>query len=159
MTTLHWAEESANLSPAQLSQAREKFVERVDAAAVDAQRSCSIEGMPFRLSAACSFLANAGVVAPASLGEQHFGWDLCVSLRYLAGLDPSARDAEIEAGRKVLFEGDAAICPNITRARVAIAQVAHCPEIRWASSSAAYFGRRDANAVAANDGDEMMARG
>jgi len=150
---------SANLSPASLSKAREAFVERVDAAALDAQRRCSMGGMPFHLSAACSYLADAGVVAPASRGEQFFGWDLTTSRRYLAGLDPAARHAEIEAGASALFETRNPICPDIAKARVVTARIARKLEIRWARTSAAYFDRHDAKLVAANDGDEMVARG
>jgi hypothetical protein len=143
-----WAQ-PGNLLPSDLSRAREAFVERANAAALRAQRRCRMEGMPFRLIEASCFLADAGVVAPPCAGEEFFGWDISASRRYLDGLDPTARAAEIEAGRKMLFEARNAICPDIAAMRRESAQVVDIMEARWAANSRAYFAQRDAGKAVA----------
>lgn len=144
-----WAQ-PGNLLPSDLSKAREAFVERIDAAALNAQRRCRMGGMPSALIEASCFLAEAGVAAPASQGEAFFAWDIATSRRYLDGLSPTARADEIERGRKVLFDSRRAICPDIAAARRENAQVVDILEARWARNSAAYFARRDAAKVVAN---------
>ena len=144
-----WAQ-PGNLLPSDLSKAREALVERIDTAALGAQRRCSIEGMPSSLIEASCFLAEAGVAAPASEGEAFFAWDIATSRRYLDGLSPTARADEIERGRKVLFDGRRAICPDIAAARRESAQVVDLLEARWSRNSAAYFARRDAEKAAAH---------
>jgi hypothetical protein len=149
---------SANLSPAQLSQAREAFVERVNTAADRAMRRCEMGGMSAALVGAACFLADAGVIAPASMGETFFGWDVAKCRQYLDGLSPAARAEEIESGRKVLFDSRNAICPDIARARVEAAKVVGVLEARWAHNSAAYFARR-ARKVAGQESHLNAARG
>lgn len=144
-----WAQ-PGNLLPSDLSKAREAFVERVNAAAKRAMRTPAPIGMPFRLIEASCFLAEAGVVAPPCQGETYFGWDLGTSRQYLDGLDPTARAAEIEAGREMMFEARHAICPDLATARQESAQVVDIMEARWSRQSAAYFARRDAEKAVAH---------
>ncbi len=138
-----WAQ-PANLLPSDLSKTREALVERIDSAALGAQRRCSMEGMPSSLIEASCFLAEAGVAAPACKGEIFFSWDTATSRRYLDGLNPTARADELERGRKVLFQSRNAICPDIAAARREGAQVVDILEARWSRNSAAYFARLDA---------------
>lgn len=147
-TVPFWAQ-PANLLPADLSKAREAFVTSVDAAALNAQRRCSMQGMPSNMVEASCFLAEAGVAAPRSKGEDYFGWDLLTSRQYLDGLNPTARGEEIEAGRKALFDGKGAICPDIAKARVESAQVVDILEARWARQRAAFHARTDAGKAVA----------
>jgi hypothetical protein len=89
-----------------LSAIRTVLVQRIDDAAVAAQRLASPDvSMPSSLLAACMWLADAGYDGEASEGEKFFAWSPAAYLRYLYGLSPVARAQEVAAGRRVLFEG------------------------------------------------------
>lgn len=89
-----------------LAAARAALCDRIDQAAITAQRLARPEvSMPSALLAAGLFLAAHGGHDEPSAGEQYFAWGPRAYRRYLDRLSPEARAAEIEAGRRVIFEG------------------------------------------------------
>ena len=111
MATLLVPARTPSVSPHMLSQARAAYVERIDAAADRAMRDAAIVGAPYKLIQAACYLAANGVAAPSCKGETFFGWNLAECRRYLDGLDPTAREQEIEDGYRHLFTGRRAILP------------------------------------------------
>jgi len=89
-----------------LAAIRAAFCDRVDAEAIRQQRLATPEvSMPSSLLAAGLWLADQGWDEPPSPGEVFFAWSPAAYRRYLDRLTPSQRTHEIEAGRRVIFEG------------------------------------------------------
>ena len=62
-------------------------------------------GLPNRLISAGCWLVSAGDEGDASPAEKALGWGPNRYRQFLATLDPDARAAEVEDGRRVMFEG------------------------------------------------------
>lgn len=89
-----------------LAAIRAVLCDRIDAAAIAAQRIARPNvSMPSALLSAGLYLAALGWDEESSAGEQYFAWGPQAYRRYLAGLSPEVRALEIEAGRRVIFEG------------------------------------------------------
>jgi len=95
------------LQPSVLGAIRAALCDRIDDAAIAAQRQARPNiSMPSALLAAGLYLANAGLAdEPASAGEDYFAWGPRAYRLYLGKLTPDARAVEVEAGRRVVFEG------------------------------------------------------
>ncbi|WP_420137763.1 hypothetical protein [Sphingomonas sp.] len=95
------------LEPSVLGAIRAVLCNRIDDAALVAQRQARPNiSMPSALLAAALYLTDAGAAEePASAGEEYFAWGPRAYRRYLGKLTDAARAAEVEAGRRVLFEG------------------------------------------------------
>jgi hypothetical protein len=89
-----------------LAAIRAALCNRIDEAAVVAQRLARPNvSMPSALLAAGLYLANEGLDEEPSAGEQYFAWGPRAYRRYLGRLSVEGRAAEVEAGRRVIFEG------------------------------------------------------
>jgi hypothetical protein len=85
---------------------RAALCDRIDEAAVAAQRLARPNvSMPSALLAAGLYLANEAIEEEPCAGEHYFAWGPRAYRRYLDRLAPQARAAEMEAGRRVIFEG------------------------------------------------------
>jgi hypothetical protein len=89
-----------------LAAIRAALCDRIDAEAIRQQRLATPDvSMPSGLLAAGLWLADRGWTDQASPGEVFFAWGPTAYCRYLDRLSPDQRTAEIEAGRRVIFEG------------------------------------------------------
>jgi hypothetical protein len=89
-----------------LAAIRAALCDRIDEAALVAQRLARPNvSMPSALLAAGLYLANEGLDEQPSAGEQYFAWGPRAYRRYLDQLSPEVRAAEMESGRRVIFEG------------------------------------------------------
>jgi hypothetical protein len=99
-----------------LAAIRAALCDRVDAEAIRQQRLATPEvSMPSSLLAAGLWLADQGWDEPPSPGEIFFAWGPAAYRRYLDRLSPEQRAQEIEAGRRVIFEGRGNRAPLIAR--------------------------------------------
>jgi hypothetical protein len=89
-----------------LAAIRAALCDRIDSEAIRQQRLATPEvSLPSSLLAAGLWLADRGWEEPSSPGEIFFAWGPVAYRRYLDRLTPEQRAAEIEAGRRVIFEG------------------------------------------------------
>ena len=89
-----------------LAAIRAALCDRIDAEAVRQQRLATPNvSVPSSLLAAGLWLADKGWEEAPSPGEVFFAWGPAAYRRYLDRLTPDQRAAEIEAGRRVIFEG------------------------------------------------------
>jgi hypothetical protein len=89
-----------------LAAIRAALCDRIDAEAIRQQRLATFDvSMPSSLLAAGLWLADRGWADQASPGEIFFAWGPPAYRRYLDRLTLDQRAAEIEAGRRVIFEG------------------------------------------------------
>ncbi|WP_442679786.1 hypothetical protein ACSBM8_00845 [Sphingomonas sp. ASY06-1R] len=95
------------LQQSDLAAIRATLCDRIDQAAIVAQRQARPNiSMPSALLAAGLYLADAGAAEePASAGEEYFAWGPRAYRLYLGKLTDTARAEEVEAGRRVVFEG------------------------------------------------------
>ena len=96
-----------------LAAIRAALCERIDEAAIRAQRRASAEvSLPSALLSAALYLtAHGQAEEDACAGEIFFAWSPRAYRRYLDALTPAARDAELAAGYRVIFEGRASRAP------------------------------------------------
>lgn len=89
-----------------LAAIRAALCDRIDAEAIRQQRLATPDvSIPSSLLAAGLWLAAEGWEEPPSPGEIFFAWGPAAYRRYLDRLTPDQRAAEIEAGRRVIFDG------------------------------------------------------
>lgn len=89
-----------------LAAIRAALCDRIDAEAIRQQRLATPDvSMPSSLLAAGLWLADQGWNESPSPGEAFFAWGPQAYRRYLDRLTPGQRAQEIEAGRRVVFEG------------------------------------------------------
>ena len=89
-----------------LAAIRAALCDRIDIEALRQQRRATPEvSMPSSLLAAGLWLADRGWDEPPCAGEIFFAWSPAAYRRYLERLTPEQRGQEIEAGRRVIFEG------------------------------------------------------
>jgi len=89
-----------------LAAIRAALCDRIDEAALQQQRLATPDvSMPSALLAAGLWLTDQGWTDEPSPGETFFAWGPRAYRRYLDLLTPEARAAELEAGRRVIFEG------------------------------------------------------
>jgi hypothetical protein len=89
-----------------LAAIRAALCDRIDAEAIRQQKLATPEvSIPSSLLAAGLWLADKGWEEPPSPGEIFFAWGPAAYRRYLDRLNPDQRAQEIEAGRRVIFEG------------------------------------------------------
>jgi len=101
-----------------LAAIRAALCDRVDAEAIRQQRLATPEvSMPSGLLAAGLWLADKGWEDVPSPGETFFAWGPAAYRRYLDRLTPDQRAREIEAGRRVIFEGRGNRAPLVARFR------------------------------------------
>lgn len=99
-----------------LAAIRAALCDRIDEAALRQQRLATADvSMPSALLAAGLWLADHGWVEEPSAGEIFFSWGPAAYRRYLERLTPDQRGAEVEAGRRAIFEGAGHRPPLITR--------------------------------------------
>jgi hypothetical protein len=99
-----------------LAAIRAALCDSIDEAALRQQRLATADvSMPPSLLAAGLWLADQGLVDEPCPGETFFAWGPRAYRRYLDRLTPEARGAEIEAGRRVVFEGRGSRPPLIER--------------------------------------------
>ena len=99
-----------------LAAIRAALCDRVDAEAIRQQRRATPEvSMPSSLLAASLWLADQGWDEPPCAGETFFAWGPAAYRRYLDRLTSEQRMAEVEAGRRVIFEGRGNRPPLIAR--------------------------------------------
>jgi hypothetical protein len=98
-----------------LAAIRAALCDRIDAEAIRQQRLATPEvSMPSSLLAAALWLADRGWKEAASPGEVFFAWGPAAYSRYIDRLTPDQRAWEIEAGRRVIFEGRGGRPPLLT---------------------------------------------
>ena len=89
-----------------LAAIRAALCDRIDSEAIRQQRLATPEvSMPSSLLAAGLWLADRGWDEPPCAGEIFFAWGPAAYRRYLDRMTPEQRGKEIEAGRRVIFEG------------------------------------------------------
>ena len=89
-----------------LAAIRAALCDRIDVEAIRQQRLATPEvSMPSSLLAAGLWLADKGFDETPSPGEIFFAWGPKAYRRYLDRLSPEQRAQEVEAGRRVIFEG------------------------------------------------------
>jgi len=99
-----------------LAAIRAALCDRIDAEAIRQQRLATPEvSMPSGLLAAGLWLADKGWEEVPSPGEIFFAWSPKAYRRYLDRLSPEQRAHEVEAGRRVIFDGRGNRPPLITR--------------------------------------------
>jgi hypothetical protein len=90
--------------------------DRIDEAAIRQQRLATPDvSMPSALLAAGLWLAAQGWMDAPSAGETFFAWGPAAYRRYLDRLTLEQRLAEVETGRRVIFEGRGHRPPLIER--------------------------------------------
>ena len=99
-----------------LAAIRAALCDRIDTEAIRQQRLATPEvSMPSSLLAAGLWLADKGWEEVPSPGETFFAWGPAAYRRYLDRLSCDQRAREIEAGRRVIFEGRGKRVPLIAR--------------------------------------------
>jgi hypothetical protein len=99
-----------------LAAIRAALCDRIDVEAIRQQRLATPEvSMPSSLLAAGLWLADKGWEEAPSPGETFFAWGPAAYRRYLDRLSPDQRAREIEAGRRVIFEGRGKRPPLLAR--------------------------------------------
>ena len=99
-----------------LAAIRAALCDRIDAEAIRQQRLATPEvSLPTSLLAAGLWLADKGGAEPPSAGEIFFAWGPAAYRRYLGRLTSDQRALEIEAGRRVIFEGRGNRAPLVAR--------------------------------------------
>lgn len=99
-----------------LAAVRAALCDRIDEAAIRQQRLATPDvSMPSHLLAAGLWLADQDWIDEPCPGEIFFAWGPRAYRRYLDKLPADARAQEIEAGRRVVFEGRGARPPLIAR--------------------------------------------
>jgi len=89
-----------------LAAIRAALCDRIDQEAIRQQRLATPDvSMPSSLLAAGLWLAAHGWEEEPCPGETFFAWGPAAYRRYLDRLAPDQRTAEVEAGRRVIFEG------------------------------------------------------
>jgi len=89
-----------------LAAIRAALCDRIDEAAIRQQRLATFDvSMPSSLLAAGLWLAAQGWEEEPCPGETFFAWGPAAYRRYLDRLAPDQCAAEVEAGRRVIFEG------------------------------------------------------
>ena len=89
-----------------LAAIRAALCDRIDAEAIRQQRLATAEvSLPSSLLSAGLWLADNGWEEAPSPGETFFAWSPAAYRRYLDRLSPEQRLQEVEAGRRVIFEG------------------------------------------------------
>lgn len=89
-----------------LAAIRAALCDRIDTEAIRQQRLATPDvSLPSSLLAAGLWLADKGLEEVPSPGETFFAWGPAAYRRYLDRLSPGQRVQEIEAGRRVIFEG------------------------------------------------------
>jgi hypothetical protein len=89
-----------------LAAIRAALCDRIDQEAVRQQRLATPDiSMPSSLLAAGLWLAAQGWDEEPCPGETFFAWGPAAYRRYLDLLAPDQRAAEVDAGRRVIFEG------------------------------------------------------
>lgn len=89
-----------------LAAIRAALCDRIDAEAIRQQRRATASvSIPSGLLAAGLWLAEKGWDEAPSPGEIFFAWSPAAYRRYLDRLTPDQREAEIEVGRRVIFDG------------------------------------------------------
>ena len=89
-----------------LAAIRAALCDRIDEAAIRQQRLATPDvSMPSSLLAAGLWLAGQGWADEPCPGEIFFAWGPAAYRRYLDRLAPDQYAAEVEAGRRVIFEG------------------------------------------------------
>jgi hypothetical protein len=95
-----------------LATIRAALCDRIDAAAIRQQRRASPDvSMPSGLLAAGLWLTAQGYDDEPSPGETFFAWGPGAYRRYLERLTQAQRLAEVESGRRIIFEGQGARAP------------------------------------------------
>jgi len=95
-----------------LAAIRAALCDRIDEAAIRQQRLATPDvSMPSSLLAAGLWLAGQGWADEPCPGEIFFAWGPAAYRRYLDLLTPEQRAAEIETGRRAVFEGRGARPP------------------------------------------------
>ena len=99
-----------------LATIRAALCDRIDEAAIQQQRRAIPDvSMPSGLLAAGLWLAAQGYDDEASPGEIFFAWGPRAYRRYLDRLTQEQRLAEVEVGRRAIFEGRGARPPLLER--------------------------------------------
>jgi len=99
-----------------LAAIRAALCDRIDAEAIRQQRLATPDvSLPSSMLAAGLWLADQGWEEPPSPGETFFAWGPSAYRRYLDRLSPEQRAQEVEAGRRVIFEGRGNRPPLIAR--------------------------------------------
>jgi hypothetical protein len=99
-----------------LAAIRAALCDRIDAEAIRQQRLATPDvSMPSSLLAAGLWLADKGWDEPPSPGESFFAWGPAAYRRYLDRLTADQRAQEMEAGRRVIFEGRGHRPPLVAR--------------------------------------------
>jgi len=99
-----------------LAAIRAALCDRIDVEAIRQQRLATPEvSMPSSLLAAGLWLADKGFDETPSPGEIFFAWGPKAYRRYLDRLSPEQRAEEVEAGRRVIFEGRGNRPPLVAR--------------------------------------------
>ena len=89
-----------------LAAIRAALCDRIDEAALRQQRRATPEvSIPTALLSAGLWMADHGWTEPPCAGELFFAWRPADYRRYLDRLTADQRAAEVEAGRRVIFEG------------------------------------------------------
>ena len=99
-----------------LAAIRAALCDRIDEAAIRQQRLATPDvSMPSGLLAAGLWLAMQGWDDEPCPGETFFAWGPAAYRRYLDRLTPEQRASEVEAGRRVVFEGRGNRLPLLER--------------------------------------------
>ena len=99
-----------------LAAIRAALCDRIDAEAIRQQRLATPEvSLPSSLLAAGLWLAEQGWEEAPSPGEVFFAWGPAAYCHYLDRLSTDQRAEEIEAGRRVIFEGRGSRPPLVAR--------------------------------------------
>jgi hypothetical protein len=99
-----------------LAAIRAALCDRIDAEAIRQQRLATPEvSLPSSLLSAGLWLADKGWEEAPSPGEIFFAWGPAAYGRYLSRLSPEQRAQEVEAGRRVIFEGRGNRPPLVAR--------------------------------------------
>jgi hypothetical protein len=89
-----------------LAAIRAALCDHIDAEAIRQQRLATPNvSMPSSMLAAGLWLADRGWLDQPSPGEIFFAWGPAAYRKYLDRLMPDQRASEIEAGRRVIFDG------------------------------------------------------
>ena len=89
-----------------LAAIRAALCDRIDEAAIRQQRLATPDvSMPSGLLAAGLWMAAQGWMDEPCPGETFFAWGPAAYRRYLDRLTPEQQEVEVEAGRRVVFEG------------------------------------------------------
>ena len=99
-----------------LAEIRAALCHQIDEAAIAAQRLARADvSMPSALLSAGLYLSSHGVADDACDGEIFFAWSPRAYRRYLNALTVEARERELAAGWRVIFEGRPGRAPLIER--------------------------------------------